>query len=210
MWRGQLIVFSSNQNFSLSPVEKKIEYYLEEARRTGDPKWFIKAYSAETGFYRAINEALAQGASNIHYEDIGYLHSFVGCLYVDESLKKYCYSGQCYGGLHLSKEDFDKNYKVRHSFLIKPFTSTSKRREIAEFFAFAHSANLSQQLSALCIYTIPKETERYYTSIAVDISSLSEYPEEEEVLILPHVPFTIQSISHSPTRFITIELVYFY
>jgi hypothetical protein len=50
-----------------------------------------------------------------------------------KALYKYQYSGPCYRGMNLSKEDFEKNYKVGTKFLIKPFTSTSKNRKITEF-----------------------------------------------------------------------------
>ena len=44
-------------------------------------------------------------------------------------------------------------------------------------------------------------------SIALDISSMSEYP-EEEVLILPHTSFQIQTIKHLPCGLIEIVAEY--
>jgi len=187
----------------------QLEYYLTEAIRTFDSSWLIKAYSAETGFYRAINETLSRGKSKVLWNNPEFFLRFIGCLYKHESLKKYRYFGNSYRGMKLSKEDFDKNYNLGQKFLIKPFTSTSKHRNVGEFYASAHSVNDSSTFPVLCIYTIPEITIDNQTSVALDIASLSEYPDEAEVLILPHVAFEVHSIKRLPTEVIEIELVYY-
>jgi hypothetical protein len=117
--------------------------------------------------------------------------------------------------MNLSKEDFEKNYKVGTKFLIKPFTSTSKNRKITEFFANAHSSSDPSLLSIICIYTIPNIVSRIPrrkllrpTNIALDISSISEFPDQEEVLILPHITFKTKEIKLSASDFIEIQLAF--
>ena len=46
----------------------KLEYFLKQSIKEIDPLWLIKAYSAETGFYTAINEVLAAGKSSFYLE----------------------------------------------------------------------------------------------------------------------------------------------
>ena len=188
----------------------QLEYFLKESIRTIDPLWLIKAYSAETGFYRAINEALAKGKSSFIWNNPENFLKYLGCLYHNESLKKYRYFGTSYRGMKLCKEDFEKNYQIGKTFLIKPLTSTSKNRDVGEFYASAHSTKDCSTISVLCTYIIPEVSVTCNeTSVALDISSISEYPSEAEVLILPHVSFTVQSVKHLTTEITEIELLYY-
>ena len=188
----------------------KLEYCLKEAIRTCDSSWLIKAYSAETGFYRTINEVLAKGKSNFVWNNPEAFLKFIGCLYQHQSLKKYRYFGESYRGMKLSKEDFENNYQVGMKFLIKPFTSTSKVRSVGEFYASAHFTNDASIVTVLCIYIIPESTATCNeASVALDISSISEYPSEAEVLILPHVSFRVRSIKQLPTEITEIEMEYY-
>ncbi len=50
-----------DERFHDTSSTHKIEYFLDKARKTQDPKWLVQAYSAETGFCHAINKALALG-----------------------------------------------------------------------------------------------------------------------------------------------------
>ena len=51
--------------------------------------------------------------------------------------------------MKLSQEDFDKNYKEGVFFLVKPFTSTSKRRDVSQQFVSAPSDDTTRPLSVL-------------------------------------------------------------
>jgi hypothetical protein len=186
----------------------KIEYFLEKARRTQDPKWLAQAYSAETGLSQAINKALAQMPPLIKGIDTKNFSCFVGAFLHHDGLKQYRYSGKCYRGMKLSHEDFEEYYQVGRKLLIKPFMSTSKCRHIAERFATASSVG-SRPLSILCIYMIPKRTLLFPDNVALDISSISEYPHEEEVLILPYTSLQIQTVNHLPSGLIEIELSWY-
>jgi hypothetical protein len=216
-WRNKERIGSTNVNKAVDGIVKderfhdtssthKIEYLLDKARQTQDPKWLAHAYSAETGFCQAINTALALGPSLMQeLSDTQDFHSFVGIFFHHKALEKYRYTGKCYRGMKLSIKDFEENYKVGQKLLIKPFTSTSKRREIAERFATASSIG-SRPLSVLYIYTIPHRTLSYDDNVALDISSISEYPDEEEVLILPYTSLEIQSVNHLSSGLIEIEM----
>ena len=136
--------------------------------------------------------------------------TFIGCLYTHESLKQYRYFGTSYRGMKLYRDDFEKNYQIGKALLIKPFTSTSKKRNVGEFYTSAHSTGDDSTIPVLCTYIIPENTAiSNEASVALDISSISEFPDEEEVLILPHMSFAVQSIKRLPTDITEIELVYY-
>ena len=81
---------------------------------------------------------------------------------------------------------------------------------MGEFYALAHSTRDCSTVSVLCTYIIPEvSVTSDETSVALDISSISEYPNEAEVLILPHVSFTVQSVKRSTTEITEIELLYY-
>jgi len=196
----------TDERFHDTSSTHKIGYFLDKARQTQDPKWLVKAYSAEISFCHTINKALALGPSHMGTSYVKEsFHPFVGVFFYHGALRKYRYTGKCYRGMKLSTKDFEKNYKVGQRLLIKPFTSTSKCRHIAEQFATASSTG-SRPLSVLYIYTIPERTRSYCDNVALDISSISEYPHEEEVLILPYTSLQIQSINHLPSGLIEIEM----
>ncbi|UJR11354.1 hypothetical protein I4U23_015535 [Adineta vaga] len=182
-----------------------MDYFLNKARRTQDPKWLIQAYTAETGLYQIINKAFAQTLTNREsFNAKNDFRAFAGVLSRHNALKQYRYTGKCYRGMKLSDEDFQKNYKLDQQLLIKPFMSTSKSRAIAEQFA-TFSRDDTRPLSVLFIYTVPKYTLQFDDNVALDISPISEYPHEEEVLILPYTSLEIQAINHLPSGLIEVE-----
>jgi hypothetical protein len=190
-----------------------IEKYFEQAQRTQDYLLMAKAYSAETGFYGMFNKAIASGSSNIginpsvETRGLSNFLMFISLFIKPSRWKKYHYFGTSFRGMKLSRKDFEKNYKVGQSFLLKPFTSTSKSRYIADFYAPPPSVLDSGTPSVLCIYTIPEKDLQYTGNIALDISTLSEFPNEEEVLILPHTSFQIQAINPLPSGIIEIHAI---
>ncbi|CAF1204061.1 unnamed protein product [Adineta steineri] len=195
-----------------------VQWFLQQARETGDPFWLIKAYTAETGFYKTVNLALARDVHTfrgLYWRALLGPFSLAACFAGHEKLKKYRFLGTSYRGMKLSLGDFEEHYKVGIEILIKAFTSTSKLRDIAEQFAIAPSCE-SRSLSVLCIYINTDKCWGYNDDgdyakkkrqpFALDISSISEYPHEEEVLILPHTSFVIERIEHLPSGLVEIEL----
>ncbi|UJR11353.1 hypothetical protein I4U23_015534 [Adineta vaga] len=191
--------------FSVTASTHKTEYFLNKARQTQDPKWLIQAYSSETGLYQVINRAMAETASTrIPFDATDDFRAFAGVLSRHSALKQYRYTGKCYRGMKLSNEDFQKNYKVGQKLLVKPFMSTSKSRAIAEQFATSAFVE-SRLLSIVFIYTIPEYTLYFDDSVALDISPISEYPHEEEILILPYTSLIIVAINNLPSGLIEVE-----
>ncbi|CAF1117321.1 unnamed protein product [Didymodactylos carnosus] len=201
----------------------KVRPFLEKAEETDDPVWLLKAYTTTSGFHKTLNEALAKGRSLFDKHDRENYHEsiyeFVGCFICrlsPDKLHKYRYSGISYRGVTLLREDFEKNYTVGNVFMIKPFTSTSKIRQVAELF-IASSWSGSSELPVICIFDTtgkPRKSHPVCKSrpppIALEISSFSQFPNEEEVLILAHTAFSIQSIEYLPSGIIEIKLDWFW
>ena len=196
----------NDEQFHDVSTTHKIEYFLNKARQTRDVKWLIQAYSADVNFCQTVNKALASRSIRVNpFSDEKNIDPFVSIFLHHNALKQYRYTGKCYRGIKLSTKEFEENYKVGRTLLIKPFMSTSKSRRIAEQFATAASSNL-RPLSVLCIYTIPDRTLSYRDNVVLNISSISEYPLEEEVLILPFTSVQIRSVNHLPSGLIEIEM----
>jgi hypothetical protein len=66
------------------------------------------------------------------------------------------------------------------------------------------SVPLAGQIAVMCTYFIDS-----YTSFkAIDIHTISEYPDEEEVLLFPGIPFEIRKIDMNTTmNMVEIELI---
>ena len=135
-------------------------------------------------------------------------YSFVGIFLHHDALKKYRYVGPCYRGMKLSTEEFEKNYNTGQKLLIKPFISTSKCRDVAQNFASKRPL-ASKPLSILYIITIPERTLSYDDHVALDISSISDYREEKEVLILPYTSLEIRKVRHLSSGLIEIEMEWY-
>jgi hypothetical protein len=99
-------------------------------------------------------------------------------------ITSFFFAGQTYREMSMTERDLTK-YRVDEFIVQKTLTSTSKNRAVAMHFAM-HSSN---RLAVICIYNIT--TAR----MALDIHTISEFPDEEEVLMLPGFPFTVTKIS---------------
>jgi hypothetical protein len=199
---------------------ERIRGFLEEALETGDPIQLVKIYTLPSGFYPAINTALAESPSYLEYSYVqqrekffAFAGYFAGCFIGHKKLDKYRYTDVSYRGMTLSPEYFEKNYKVGWIVLIKPFTSTSKCRDVAE--QFLPTPGESESLAGLCIFNNTSELTYGRTDVsltarrppvALDISSISEMPHEEEVLIVPFTSFKIKAINRLSSGIIEINL----
>ena len=91
-----------------------------------------------------------------------------------------------YRGATLKQEMIDEyRQAVGTKILWLSFVSTSKVREVAEFF------------SGNTLFII--EMKDMYTSLCTDITSLSLYPDEEEVLLMAQFRFRIDNVELDST-----------
>jgi hypothetical protein len=164
----------------------QIRKFLQMAVETEDYTYIIRAYTAETDLYKRLNYLHAQ--TNLDYTEADRNKWFIKFATVVEGnwhMRKYWWTGMCFRGLSMTENDLAE-YKVGEIITNKAFMSTSKNSQVAVNFA---SKIVSGMRAILCVYCIHQH------EIAMDISSLSEYPDEEEILIFPSIPFKLIDVT---------------
>jgi hypothetical protein len=97
------------------------------------------------------------------------------------------FKGEVYRGIVMPKNTLD-HYKVGSCIITTTFLSTSKTHKVAEIFCDRGPPNPAIH-SFFCIYEIVNDDRT-----ALDISEISEFRTEDEVLILPYSAFLITKI----------------
>jgi hypothetical protein len=183
----------------LSHTEKiqNIRRFFQKAIQEKDPKWIIKAYTAETDFYKILNTEIACGTVNYESER----RYIIALLSFHPKLNELSHIGISYRVVELNFDDLEK-YQENSLLMTKSFLSSSIDRKIAELF-------LCQKESAQTQIAKPVKTKADGSSIkswmmciyhikhqrtALHIENFSQYANEGEVLIMPHTVFEVKSI----------------
>ncbi|CAF3271615.1 unnamed protein product [Rotaria sp. Silwood2] len=175
---------------------KQVFGYLANAEKTNDLSFVLRAYTAETDFYKQLNLTMAMEDCNLDKANEGgqtktkWAQSYTGIIGGDSQFKKYEFkNGVTYRGITCAQDDL-KRYIVGVVVCNKSFLSTTKDRRIAERFA-AVPDNSDKKVSVMFKYII-KDGKN---ASAFSLEEISEYPNEKEVLILPQAIFKVKSIS---------------
>ncbi|CAF2782917.1 unnamed protein product [Rotaria sp. Silwood2] len=174
-----------------SKENKLVRFYLNEAVEKNDPTFFLKIYTIEGPFFSDFNQYMAEGSRKKVYKKLcgkwsGY---YIGVILKNPSLERYHFSGITYRGMQITLKDLEK-YKIGFALTNKAFQSTSKLRKVAVHFARREKPRL-ESVRIIIVYSIldPKS--------GLDISSISEYPDEEEVLMVPGTCFKVVHVDKS-------------
>ena len=190
------------------------QYKLEQLETIGyaSPDAFIRAYTSSAGLYEIINRHLVTYAMayidsffdiTVPYSLIHYLLSVLASI-----LRAYTYrrsfKGCVFRGMLIQREDLDK-YVMGSRILNAAFLSTSVSREVAEMFAGFHFSENStspdsSHIHALCSYRIQND------ATAVHIQQLSQFRDENEVLIFPFSAFRITGVEKISRTVVKIQL----
>jgi hypothetical protein len=164
------------------------------ALREKDPKYLLKAYTAETGFYTRLNLHLASET------DVGKSERklYVGILAFSPCFDQYRFTGEAFRGMRLTEEDL-KEYAVGKKIMTKSFLSTTTDKNQAEYFmGKIQRTNLVGQavkMGVICTYIIQDNRS------SLDVHRMSEYPAEKEVLIFPWSVFIVSKIRRNPQMY---------
>jgi hypothetical protein len=174
---------------------KIVQSHFNDARETNDPIYLLKAYTAESPFYKRLNHEMASGNRRQVFKKLckkwtGY---YTGIIVKNPAFEHYRFSGQTYRGMQINPSDYEQ-YRVGVALANKSFQSTSKSWEIANSFACG-SKPTPGKLSVIIIFTILDRRS------ALSIEEISEYPNEEEVLIVPGTLFIVTSINQDETPY---------
>jgi len=189
----------------------QVYYLIDRAIKEKNILLILKAYTLQTAFYNALNVELAstnsvtyiENDAKSHDEYFRYWHGpggYAALIAHHPTFKEYSFIGRSYRGMTLSNGDI-KVYIENTVVINKAFLSTSTDRKVAKQFALPvlscseDDGNMTKY-PALCTYEVRNH------GTAFDISSISEYPDEKEVLIMPRTAFRVISIKkkYSITR----------
>jgi len=163
----------------------------------------LKMYTVETPFYTNLQTHVNSYAVLIYF----YLRK----------LRNRAFQGRTFRGAIMTKNDIQayqwalrSNNRVLET---RVFQSTSRNKSIAQKFAVLdQNKHSSDHYSVLLTIHFPKRcpTAIDLTKRSDKLPPLSEYPNEEEVLILPYTLFTVKDIqfdSHDKQYYITLTNV---
>lgn len=172
--------------------------WTRKATDKDDATFLVRSYTAETDFYRRLNANLAdpQDLTNEDARNPGWSCAFVRYIASDPALRKNRWMGKSYRGMHMTDKDIAV-YEVGKMLMNKAFLSTLRLRKVAEKFAKRELP--AGKRAAICTYIIKDN------HAALDIQEYSEYPQEEEVLILPCMDFEVTNIAKNG-EFVEIEV----
>ncbi|CAF1307326.1 unnamed protein product [Didymodactylos carnosus] len=178
-----------------------IKELLLKAARENDPTPIVRAYTLETQFYKCLNRDLASTSIDVLNTHAIFDHviqqfwnshgRIAGIIAQHPKLKKYAHFGKCYRGMQMTDRELF-HYKDGNRIMNKSFLSSSINETEACNYAlknFSHTVAVNNnKFPVIFIFTITN----YRT--ASDISTISEYPEEREILIAPYSVFEIVHI----------------
>ncbi len=182
-----------------------IHDYFKRALLELNPNHLVTAYTISQEFSSLLNLDMARNV--IHDLNNGCSQFSCLCLYLTgdgtksisniflhhPNFQNLGFQGEVYRGMAMAKYKLD-HYKVGSCIITTTLISTSKDPVVAQRFSDKSGSNLSTH-SYFCSYKIVNDGRT-----AIDISNLSIYPEENEVLILPYTPFLIKKIEEEQER----------
>ena len=181
---------------------ESIRVCFKQARENNDPKLVIKAYTMDKEFSRRLN---THSAANTHHslklyctllncpilaQTQEYTEAIDSILYHPELDGFLVQEETVYRGVAPNDEKLLASYTEGTTIITTTYLSTSRRQDVAELFGAVDSED---SFSILYMFNIRKACRR----TALSVSSFSNFPDEEEVLILRYVPFKIISIERS-------------
>ena len=110
------------------------------------------------------------------------------------------YQGNTYRGMRLTLDELAQ-YQHQSYVTSKAITSTSKLRHVAQNF-IDQGPRPDQMVDVMFIYVV----DSYTTLFALDIHRFSLIPEEEEVLLMPGILFTVGQIKVNGPYSVEIEM----
>jgi hypothetical protein len=176
---------------------------LIKAEKAKDIVPLIKLYTSEFGpgkiaFYKVLNKQLASASEDetttAHYCD-RFVYEFE---MKSDQLEKRAFTGETFRGASMSEielevyEQLTTSTRKKGVLATKTFTSTSRKREEAMSFA-NENAKDNKQKRVLLVYNIPKPCNTIFC-----VADVSQFPGEEEVLIIPGNLFKVCCVDKLP------------
>ena len=177
----------------------RIRDYFKRAYLQGKLDYIITAYTICQNFSKILNTDMARNvvhdvkngcskfSCNYLYSTEDGTKSIATILLYHPYFDKLSFKGRVYRGIVMPKDALDR-YKVNVCIITTTFLSTSKNPVVAKNFCNNGQPDRTKH-SFFCIYEIASDDRT-----ALDISTISEFTLEDEVLILPYSTFLITNI----------------
>jgi hypothetical protein len=210
--------YVDNVDFGDDKIDQKIliKTYMKQAIDNNDPIPIVRAYTEKTPFVFKLNEDLANGGSNFRFElsfamsKTGYRDNdppkgfghyiFAAILSHHPKLQQYRhYIGTTYRGMNIKRSDLDQ-YEKGEFILTRTFLSSSTDHNVAQNFLNDHPLDSTPNYRVICTYHIRN------APTTIDVHTISTYPNENEILIIPFTTFKIISIKKNLDDITYIEL----
>jgi hypothetical protein len=201
--------YIDKMKFSSEKSKIEIKDYLKVIIEWELPLGLVRAYSSGgSGFCTRLNYDLAEIGSNFRFLSTknlfnsGYLdneapkglgqHIFAAILMNHPAFQPYYHTGISYRGMSITRNELAE-YKVGDFVLTRSFLSTSEEQDKAKLFTSDSNdkkqpVNQDEKQPVMCVYTVINPQSSLY------IETLSVFPEEKEVLIVPFAVFRITKI----------------
>jgi hypothetical protein len=180
-----------------------IRSYFKQARKDDNPLMIIKAYTVAQEFTSYINNDSAANTYHalklyctmlscpIRAQTQEYTEAITNILFhpkLDALLVQE--EKIVYRGIWLEDKTLVDNYEEGATIITTTFLSTSTNPEMADIYGPVRS---DDTISISCTYHLNNTKRRS----ALNLGRNSQHPDEEEILILRYVPFTIKSLERS-------------
>jgi hypothetical protein len=210
--------YIDNIDFGYDKIDQKIliKDYMKQAIDNNDPIPIVRAYTEKTHFVTKLNEDLAEVGSNFRFQLSFAMSStisrdngppkgfgqyiFVAILSHHPKLQQYRhYTGTTYRGMNMKESDLDQYVKGQF-ILTRTFLSSSTDQNVAQNFLINNPVDLNSNHRVISIYHIRNP------STAIDVHTISTYPNENEILIIPFTTFKITNINKNLDHISYVEL----
>ena len=178
----------------------KIDVIQRLFRRAIDEKdcrRLIQAYTTNTEFSTHVNNyliSLQRTTPNPNSNASHSLFEYVDTICANQPLyKKYGFKSKCYRAIKVKSMNDLKIYQKDAKLINRTFLSTTKNRQLAQ--DCISDRQVDSEYTAIISFEIR------YDYAALDVSSMSEFPREEEVLIVINRIFKVIQITSNNNNF---------
>ena len=190
------ILEALGMNMSKMDVIRRLFHRAVEEK---DATRLIQAYTAETDFYKEINNHII--FQKISSNNI--ISEFIDTISLNRQLhEKYQYIGHCYRSIRIKSNSELNFYKIGSKLSNRCFLSTTKDRQFAEEYVRMDHDDRSQEYQVAVLFSFEIRQKR----TALDIEHLSEFPNEKEVLILINKIFKVIRVTSKLNSIVEVEL----
>ena len=180
----------------------KVDNLMKQYEKNCDSiEQLLHLYTLETEFYRVLKQDCLPLAIPL------FIHL--------PKLKERFFKGRVYRGSHMTYDQlsiYEAAMKTPGTILqTRSFSSTSTNRSVAEEFAHSKAKRNKAPFFVLIIIDFPSPCDQAInlSRISTDIPCLSEYEDEEEVLVLPWTLFEVKYVKSASNtdNLVTIHLI---